>query len=237
MRDIDRLSRSLPQAFVEFPDRDLPITISLRAFSPLIPHDVRNSSLPVAIFVLRITNESRAPVDTSIALSWENILGVGGAAATGPFADRTGNLVAPIASSEGVFGLKFTAPDLPATLPKDRLRYNASSGASYALTCQAAQPDLVVTTASWNALDGAPAWWGEFSKSGTVSGQCSAGKEGSVHPAGVVAVKVSLKIATTERFRLQSHGIRHGCGRLTARSMDISTSRGFRTRSTLHGMR
>ncbi len=182
-----------PQAFIDYPDRTLPISLSLRAFSPLIPHDVKNSSLPVAIFVFNITNESRAPVDASIALSWENILGVGGTNAGGAFSDRTGNTVTPIPATDGLFGLKCLAPPLPSVLPANRLRYNASSGASYALLCQAAGPDWNVTSGGWNALDSAPAWGSEFSKSGTVSGTSGAGKEGSVHPAGVLAVKVSLK--------------------------------------------
>src|SRR5205823_4023310 len=138
------------------------------------------------LFVLRITNESRAPVDASIALSWENILGVGGTATGGSFSDRTGNTVSAFPTMDGVFGLKFQAPPLPADLPKDRLRYNASAGASYALACQAAQSDLVITSGTWNALESSPAWWDGFSKTGMVSGQCGAGKEASIHPAGVL---------------------------------------------------
>jgi uncharacterized protein (DUF608 family) len=182
-----------PQAFIDFPDRTLPINLSLRAVSPLVPHDVKNSSLPVAFFVFKITNESRAPVDASIALCWENFLGVGGTTVGGAFSDRTGNTLTAVPATEGIFGLKCLAPPLPSVLPTNRLRYNASSGASYALVSQAAGPDWTVTSGGWNALDSTPSWWTEFSKSGTVSGVFAAGKEGSVHPAGALAVKISLK--------------------------------------------
>jgi hypothetical protein len=47
--------------------------------------------------------------------------------------------------------------------------------------------------AGWNALDKSPGWWPRFAKEGTVDGTVGAGAEASVHPAGVVALKVSLK--------------------------------------------
>lgn len=184
---------NFPQAFVDYPDQSLPVSLSLRAFSPVVPHDVKNSALPLAYFVFRITNESRASVEGAVAVSWENILGVGGSTTAGSFSDRTGNTVAAFPSRDGIFGLRMAAPDLPAELPNNRLRYNASAGASYALACQATRPDWRVTTASWNSLSASPEWWPEFANSGTVSGETAKGIAGKTHPAGVVAVRFSLK--------------------------------------------
>ena len=47
-----------PQAALNFPDPALPLGVSLRAFSPLIPFDLRNSSFPAAAFIFRLRNRS-----------------------------------------------------------------------------------------------------------------------------------------------------------------------------------
>ncbi len=182
-----------PQAFVEYPDRSLPVTVSLRAFSPLIPHDVKNSALPVALFVFTIKNVSRAPVDAAVALSWENLLGVGGSTTTERFTDRTGNAVHTLAPEQGMFGLRFTATPRQAGSPADRLRENGVADADYALLGAAPGPQAQVTTAGWNALDATPGWWAQFDEDGSVAGSAGLGAEGSVHPAGVVAIRVALK--------------------------------------------
>ena len=94
-------------------DPALPISVSSRVFSPLIPHDVRNSTFPAAAFIFRLTNTSTADVDVSLALSWENTLGVGGTVATGPFDNRTGNTVTVAPDADGFFAERFERPAAP----------------------------------------------------------------------------------------------------------------------------
>ncbi len=180
-----------PQAILTYPNADLPLTVSLRAFSPLIPFDIKNSSFPAAAFLFEFKNTSLVPVEVSVALSWENILGVGGTVTYGPFHNRTGNRVTHIPDTEGYFGLRFTGP-IPANAGSaDRLRANASG--EYVLLARPERPDAAVTTAGWNVLDAQPAWWNEFARNGSVSGDAPQGQEGRSHPAGVVAVRLTLK--------------------------------------------
>lgn len=180
-----------PQVFIDYRDPALPVDLSLRAYSPLIPHDVMNSALPVALFVFTIRNESRAPVEAAIAFSWENFLGVGGSVTTGRFADRTGNRVEPIPYEEGIFGLRFTTPPAPSTPPPNRLHFNARG--EYALLAQPPTKETLVTTADWNVLDKTPSWWAGFARNGTVEGSVGSGREGKIHPAGVLVLKVALR--------------------------------------------
>jgi len=188
-----------PRAQLQFTDRDLPLRVSLEVFSPLVPGDLKSSSLPAALWVFRLANESRAPVEASIALSWDHLAGVGGAHSTGPIADRTGNRLSPVSlPEEGLFGLRFSGPAAPAEPPANRLPYNARAG--YALFVEAPGPEAQVTTASWNVRGGAPAWWSRFSQDGTVEGQCGPGVEGRVHPAGVVAARLRLKDRETREL-------------------------------------
>jgi hypothetical protein len=179
-----------PTATVDYADPALPVDVRLRAFSPLIPGDLRNSALPAAVFVFTLRNEARGPVDAAIALSWESLLGVGGTPAAGAFADRSGNAARALPVQDGVAGVLFDDEAAPLLPPAQRYRLNARG--TCAILAQPSHADAHVATATWNALDAAPPWWPSFAAGGEVSGAVGTGVEGKVHPAGVVSVKVPL---------------------------------------------
>lgn len=187
-----------PKAEIRYPDSDLPVQISLRAFSPIIPFDLRNSALPAVAFLYQIKNTTKKPVDVSLALSWENILGVGGTAERGSFHDRTGNRIARIPDIEGYFGLQFTGA--PPASPSQDAGMHANATGDYLLLARPERKEAMVTTAGWNALDTHPGWWDSFAKDGSVSGEAPVGREGSAHPAGVVAVRMTIRPGDTVYF-------------------------------------
>ncbi len=49
--------------------------VALEAFSPIIPHNIKDSSLPVAFFEVHLQNPSGGRKSVSIAFSWEDLLG------------------------------------------------------------------------------------------------------------------------------------------------------------------
>ena len=87
-----RDAMSLPYASVEkvesdfeFPfahlcatDSELPISASIDAFSPSIPHNVSDSAIPAAMFRVTIKNTSQKETDAVFCFSWENLINVGG---------------------------------------------------------------------------------------------------------------------------------------------------------------
>jgi uncharacterized protein (DUF608 family) len=181
-----------PRATLDFPDPALPLKASLRAFSPIIPFDLADSSYPAAAFVFRLENTTPARIEVSAALSWENILGVGSTAKLGRFQNRTGNAIAPLPASAGFFGLKFTGPPpIRSSVPEDHLRDNVTGDMT--LLAYAPRKEALVTTAGWNALDARPGWWDAFAQDGSVAGSAPIGEEGKAHPAGVVAVRLTLR--------------------------------------------
>lgn len=65
--DVIRYAASFPFADLEFEHDDLPLRVSLRAWSPFIPGNVDDSSLPLAYFDFEITlTGSQRPVDIQL---------------------------------------------------------------------------------------------------------------------------------------------------------------------------
>lgn len=61
-----------PIATVEYRDRRLPLTVTLEAFSPFIPLETGDSSLPAAVMQFTLHNVSATPVDATITGKLEN---------------------------------------------------------------------------------------------------------------------------------------------------------------------
>jgi non-lysosomal glucosylceramidase len=61
-----------PVAELEFHDASFPGQVRLTAFSPFIPHNDRDSSMPVALFAISVENDTNAPIDYTIALTLGN---------------------------------------------------------------------------------------------------------------------------------------------------------------------
>jgi len=55
-----------PQAVVEYQDNSLPVAVRLEAFSPFIPLNVKDSSLPATVKNYTITNTSSEPIEIEI---------------------------------------------------------------------------------------------------------------------------------------------------------------------------
>lgn len=79
-----RFRGELPFFDLEYEDEDggnggeLPVTARLTGFSSLIPHNTKDSSLPVGFFELYLENPGPRDAEISVLASFENILGIGG---------------------------------------------------------------------------------------------------------------------------------------------------------------
>ena len=58
-----------PFAYMDFEDASLPVKVSLEAFSPFIPLDVKNSSIPAAILKYTFKNTTKKTVDAQFVYS------------------------------------------------------------------------------------------------------------------------------------------------------------------------
>ena len=82
---------AFPRAQLRF--GGLGLEVELEAFAPLIPHNLDDSALPVAIFTFRL--RAGQPKTVTLLFSWENLLGWGGCRSVA-WEDRSGNTHAPV---------------------------------------------------------------------------------------------------------------------------------------------
>lgn len=189
---------AFPLAAVRYLDEDVPVSVSLRAFAPLIPGDIVGSTMPVALFVFTVRNVSRGPARSAVVLSLQSVLGMGGAPGLGAHADRTGVSATVQPASGGMAGVAFQGPRLEDRAVRDLRIHNARG--SLALMARYPTPEAHVSACSWNGRDPSPAWWAGFARDGTVSGEVGVGVEGATHPTGAVAIRADLRPNETREF-------------------------------------
>ena len=103
-----RFTGEFPLARIDFEDPELPVTVSLEAFTPFIPLDADESGLPVAVLRYHVANPAASKARVSIAFSIENPVGDQGRANE----YRQGS---------GLAGLLMRNPFLAAKDPLDRV--------------------------------------------------------------------------------------------------------------------
>ena len=73
-----RATMQFPRGTIRFADEGLPVDVELRALSPLVPSNVADSALPVALLDLTVTSRADAEQTIAVALAWPNLVGFGG---------------------------------------------------------------------------------------------------------------------------------------------------------------
>lgn len=107
-----------PVAQIAYLDQDLPVSVSLEAFSPMIPLNARDSGLPAILFRFTVANPGDAPRDISLAGSLQNAVGYLGLLPVRGVecAEYGGNVNLPV-SLTGLRGVLLTNPSLAADAP------------------------------------------------------------------------------------------------------------------------
>lgn len=106
-----------PLAKIAFHDPELPVSVTLEAFTPIIPLEADDSGLPAAVLRYRVTNNAGKAAKTSVAFSLENPAGVdlrGPGRGTRPLTMKRMN---EARKGSGIHGLFMTNPETPADNP------------------------------------------------------------------------------------------------------------------------
>jgi uncharacterized protein (DUF608 family) len=149
-------SGEYPFGWYRFKDDALPVQVTLEAYNPLIPMDLKNSAIPSAIFRISVSNPTDAPVEVSLLATQQNAVGFSGYdTITGenhrqnPGYGKNHNQVV---AEKGRTGIALTGP----------------AGSMHL----SAHADAVSATASWQDM---ASLFADFEKDGTLSGEASAG--------------------------------------------------------------
>ncbi len=108
-----RMRGEYPFVWIDFDDDTLPVSVSLEAFTPLVPLDADDSAYPAAVLRYRVQNDSGAPLDVSIAGSLANPVGETGYDVF-HFPTFDGHPVNTERQSDGIRGVSFDS-----SLPPD----------------------------------------------------------------------------------------------------------------------
>lgn len=164
----------VPSFEQSFKDR-WPLDIEVQGFAPLIPHNVKDSSLPLAHFDVTLTNTGDEPMDASFLFSMENILGMGGTGQTGVKiwnglpARLRGRLKydEPSKNSQAPFSLdSWQGIESTTQLNVPENSHQQSTLGRYFLLCEEQEGFAITASPSWDASKRNPPILREFAKSG-----------------------------------------------------------------------
>jgi uncharacterized protein (DUF608 family) len=177
-----RMQGWFPKGQIAYDDPALPVKVRLNAFSPLVPHNVKDSCMPVACLDYTLTNTTGKTVKASFVLAWPNLIGYGGTA-TGLKWDSLEGDRQSVASTGALAGLRYTTSQHPSGQQQNVIGQDfVGVRRDDALRVQ--------TCVSWDAAASTPSFWSAFAANGTlpVSSDVS-----SSQPAGAVAASAILK--------------------------------------------
>ena len=176
-----------PTADLKYVDKELPAQISLHAWSPLIPNNIADSSLPAASFSFTITNPNKESMKAVLLMSWPNMIGFGGTRDV-KIDDLNGNTQHFSKTKEmGVLQYKKDGQTTTiATHIGDYALCASTIGTklSYIQEFDAASPDLP--------------FWTTFSKNGSMGKSYASAK--SKEPAGALAASINLKPGEVQKI-------------------------------------
>lgn len=171
-----------PQARQRFPGASLPVELTLLTFSPLIPFDLKNSSLPATAYVFHLHNPSPVSIETAVAVSWGE-------------ASTSASQVAANPAESGFFSLRLSsAGPLTARQPRS---VRSDENAETTIMAYPPRRDAVVTRAAWNPAESHPGWWDGFAAEGQAPDFAGGATPPGTHSAGVVIVRLTLKPGAT----------------------------------------
>jgi non-lysosomal glucosylceramidase len=191
-------------AFTLAYDDDLPLRVELAGFTPHVPHDVRESTLPAAVFRFRLDNPGDEPVTASVLFSFENVLGRGGSGnlglVLGPehevrgvrervvYDSVAGNFQEEVAVG-GRHGVRFRTAQR-----WDERSHRRGVTGEYLLLADGGPGIDVTWCDAWNADEARPALLDDFARDGRIRSRDTGrrGEDGVYRPAAAVAAAVTL---------------------------------------------
>lgn len=180
-----------PFVWIDFVDDDLPVDVTLEAFTPFIPLNADESGIPGAVLRYRVRNSSDGPVDVTIAGSLANAVGFNG---YGLFfdLDLVGTPKNHFADDGDRRGIIFGSADLP----PDHLKFG-----SMALVTRDPNVTVSETWLKGYWWDSIQDFWDDFRTDGRLELHSE-----SIVPQGALSVPSKLLVGTLGIFHAVQPG-------------------------------
>jgi uncharacterized protein (DUF608 family) len=183
-----------PFGQVGLSDPDLPVSVRLRAFNPLVPGDAEASGLPVAVLSYEVTNLTHAELAVAVCGSLRNFIGMDRLAAKPDWAGKFLRVGARRNVNEyrdagGVRGIFFRSEGVDPTAAgwgTLALVTETADGVSHRTACG---------SKTWNRA--MQEWWDDFSADGILSEGGAATED---DPLASLAVKQTIPAGATRTF-------------------------------------
>jgi non-lysosomal glucosylceramidase len=151
-----------PTAWFDYDSDDVPVRILQRQFSPVIPHNYRESSLPVGIFETLVENRADEPATVGLMFTWQNLVG------WGQGADRGGGHRNVTVRRDGLVGVVLAGPDDAAAEPWYGSFAIAAAGAD----------GVELTTLDRFSVDDGASVWADFAADGRLDDRAGGAPSG-----------------------------------------------------------
>lgn len=146
-----------PFVWIDFKDEELPIDVTLEAFTPFIPLNADDSGIPCAIIRYKVRNKSESKIEVSMAGSMANFLGKENCYYQGFFTGSSNILINKFIAKKLLRGMYFSIEDIDT----NDLHYGNMS----LITTN----DNVSAKPNWSEggwFDGLQDFWDDFKKDG-----------------------------------------------------------------------
>ncbi len=171
-----------PKAWYVYDWDALPVRLTQKQFSPVLPGNYRASSYPVGIFEWTVENPTAAPLTLGLMFTWQNLVGYGWNK------DLEGGNFNTVVQKDGLTGLVFTRPGDTVSEEWD--------GSFAIITPQ--QPGVTVSYRSRFSLSAGRDTWLDFAADGGLENvDDPAPAQPSEQIAGALAVTVNLQPGET----------------------------------------
>lgn len=193
--DAVEVKPSYPLIHVTYHEKELPVAVRLEAFTPIVPLNENESSLPAAVLRFWVKNPTDHPIHTALAVSWRNLIGLGG---TADFIfEPAGKLSHELIKRGRLTGVRF-AGKLESSQP-----WNQNAFGEFVLLYQEGKNDAVSVLPAWTPEESPGAFWESFAKNGGFEKTTSLvadAMNGTIRPAAAVAGRKTIGAGQEESF-------------------------------------
>lgn len=182
-----------PKSWFVYDWEEFPVKLILKQFSPVIPHNYKEVSFPVAVFEWRAINPTDKPIDVAVMLTWENIIGFKRKSRAFSTATRWG------VSSEGNYNYSKRAGDLVGVVLTTKRDINDKMLGEFTIAAKEVKGTTITYHTTFDCKGNGSELWSSFEDDGKLSNYES-DKVATTYDEIGAAISISFKLKPHEEL-------------------------------------